>query len=216
MALMQHFGAPTRLLDFTKSPYVAAYFAFEELPPEGCDECSIWVLNPYEIRRRVGQIALVKGMFDRTPEVVKIFADAALAAGEDAPTNETPADYAGGLVATDIERFAGSHIQPMVSVFEPQRLSARMAAQQGVFLWSGCVAASTLANLQALTPIDFVQQITVPCTERGRALDQLRLMNITRASLFPGLEGFAMSLRQASIRESRESMQTRRDGSGTE
>ena len=32
LALMQHYGTPTRLLDFTRSPYVACFFAIEKLP----------------------------------------------------------------------------------------------------------------------------------------------------------------------------------------
>jgi hypothetical protein len=34
LALMQHYGIPTRLLDFTYSPFVALYFSIEEEKPE--------------------------------------------------------------------------------------------------------------------------------------------------------------------------------------
>jgi len=46
-----------------------------------------------------------------------------------------------------------------------------------------------------------VIQLVIPISERARALEQLRLMNITRASLFPGLDGFAQSMRLLPIRE---------------
>ena len=45
MALMQHHGAPTRLIDFTWSPYVAAFFALEHTLHDGV----VWAMNPARI-----------------------------------------------------------------------------------------------------------------------------------------------------------------------
>src|ERR1035437_9555816 len=42
LALMQHHGAPTRLIDFTWSPYVAAFFALERTLNDGV----AWAMNP--------------------------------------------------------------------------------------------------------------------------------------------------------------------------
>lgn len=47
LALMQDHGAPTRLLDFSWSPYVAAFFALHNTTREGV----IWACNPFEIEK---------------------------------------------------------------------------------------------------------------------------------------------------------------------
>lgn len=53
MSLMQHYGLPTRILDWTSSPLIACYFALEKNREKDNDSC-IWVLIPRNINRQEG------------------------------------------------------------------------------------------------------------------------------------------------------------------
>lgn len=171
-SIMQHHGAPTRLLDFTYSIYVAAYFALETAD----HDCAVWAVSaPWALRESV---AVLVGLGH---------ADAGRL---QAPTSEIHETVAGEVVfRQSTARFA----VPLT----PFRQNERLRTQRGTFLVPGDVSVEFMDNLQALPRFDQstnMVKLVLPQAIRTIALEQLYSMNISRTSLFPGLDGYAQSL----------------------
>jgi len=170
LALMQHHGAPTRLLDWTYSIYVAAYFALEDA--EG--DCAVWAMD--------AENWLI-------PRAAELF----VAAGKDG-------SYVGGLIQEEMaSAFRGIFMDaPLVKVVAPVnafRLNERLTIQKGLFLSPGDVSVSLMENLERMGDWGAHAEIhVIPERLRREAIAKLFLMNVHRATLFPGLDGFAQSL----------------------
>jgi hypothetical protein len=174
LAIMQHHGAPTRLLDWTKSPYAALYFAFEEEPPEN-GLCAVRAIDlnwlEHKARERLQTDAW---MFDDW---------------------NARAELMNALLRSPIH-------ENLILRVDPIRLDDRMVAQQGLFLCNVTLGASFGMTLQRmikdsdLPPHQYVLKRAVVKRElRADFLQRLSAMNVHRASLFPGLDGFGRFLK---------------------
>jgi hypothetical protein len=170
-SLMQHYGAPTRLLDFTYSIYVAAYFALENA--EG--QCAVWAIN---MKWAAEESA---ALFEEGSKEWKFI--------KDDITEKNEEDFNDTFMSSAPKTFAC----PM----NPFRLNERLAIQKGVFMCPGDVCLEFENNLKALprwSEDQNIFKILIPKNLRRASLDWLADMNISRATLFPGLQGFAQSL----------------------
>ena len=173
LALMQHHGAPTRILDFTYSPYVAAYFALEQ----ASGDAAVWAINSEWARDQsvVAVASAKKAGADRI--------------GRRWHSSDDEGVYEDLFVAPPFVR--------MVCPLNPFLLHDRLRLQLGAFLVPGDVTCSFVSNLEALPGHDHsenVYRLKLATTMKDEALRQLFLMNVTRASLFPGLDGYAQML----------------------
>jgi hypothetical protein len=185
LALMQHYGAPTRLLDWTYSFYIAAYFAVEKADDKGCE---VWALNTSHFS---AQTALSDEEFTSVQAKV-----------EHRKQDSSPeyADAAHMLQDVMVERLLK---QPMACVHpaNPFRLNERLTVQQGVFLFPGSISMSIEENIcireyRPQSADNLVRfRIKAGAAVRKDILEKLYRMNVSRAALFPGLSGFAESLR---------------------
>lgn len=172
LALMQHHGAPTRLLDLTRSPYIAAYFAFESCYLVNNHSIAVWGVN-------------INYLKDKSLEILsKEF-------GEDLKESKNL------INETLFEKIFHENNKKLVFPVEPFRMNRRYSLQQSVFISTGISEVPLMDQLHFLsdTMEQAVVKIEIPAQFKNEALRELQQMNLHRASLFPDLDGYAVSLK---------------------
>lgn len=172
LALMQHHGAPTRLLDLTKSPFIAAYFAFEFSPVHQDHSIGIWGINVNYLKRKA--IEFLSEEF-----------------GEALSKNKN-------LINEQLfEKLFYENNKNLVFPVEPFSMNRRYSIQQSIFLSTGTSRETFMNQLQFLGEDleKTVVKMILPGSHRREVMRDLLQMNLHRASLFPDLDGYALSLR---------------------
>ena len=184
LSLMQHYGVPTRLLDWTFSFYVALHFAIIGMKLGGT--CAIWAIN---------QDWLLKNM-NKMGDCGK----------EEKGDNKMDANKSVSKTSNkDINSLLGRQ-EKAVFPINPYRMNERLSIQQGKFIAMGNVDVSFEENLKNMSsePDELRKNIYKFKIDGNKclyseAITELERMNINEGTLFPGLDGFSRGIVTRSI-----------------
>jgi len=167
LALAQHRGLPTRLLDWTYSPFVALHFATANLARMD-EDGAVWAINFVEANRRLP--ARLKRMLDKE--------------GSETATVDMLSAF--GSLA-DFDRLGRRN--PFVIFLEPPSIDPRIVNQFALF----SLMASPTARLDdwlTQSP-ELARRIVIPAGMKWEIRDKLDQANINERVLFPGLDGLS-------------------------
>lgn len=182
--LMQHYGLPTRLLDWTESPLVALYFALTTADQHSIP--CVWVMDPAKLNR------VSQGL---TEELILV----PLSTGSDSDTKYWLPGSCGRDAKLHIFQ-AGSRFRDNskpLAVF-PKRYNPRIVAQRGVFTIHGKDEISIERILREAVDEDDrrIAQILIDPRDVDTLLDDLWALGFSKSSLFPEPQSFAEDLKR--------------------
>lgn len=167
----QHHGLPTRLLDWTYSPLVAAHFA-----TVGGDQSSdrvVWRLDWKSVHRSF-----------ELPELALLIQDLEGILGDERPL-------------TPWRLFAGRRdIREFACMLEPPSLNARIVAQSSTFTLCSDKHQSFDRFLESHNLGPALTKFVIPAKETARFRDQLDLVSVDERRLFPDLDGVAAEMKR--------------------
>jgi len=172
LALGQHHGLPTRLLDWTFSPLVALHFATEHTDCFG-EDAAVWSVDFIKAKQFL-------------PAVLR---EALEEEGANVFTAEMLSRVAGGLREFDLLAE-----EPFAAFLEPPSLDDRIVNQFALFSLMSSPAATLDAWLEAHPGL--AQRIVIPARLKWEIRDKLDQANVTERVLQPGLDGLSRWLKR--------------------
>ena len=216
LSILQHYGGPTRLLDFTRSFYVAAFFAIEDAQRDRTDDSDdpvVWAVNQHLL-----DIALLRaGLLPESASIPQK-GEAKVRLVEACLPRSPHCRRPRWQSSIRTKRFL---CNPNVITIRPWRLNERMGIQHGWFLFPTRLDATfqqNLCNTLGVPGTDLPEKDRVPDAStmgtllkdpannnaivkirlrrdiHGQCIGDLYRMNITAATLLPGIDGLARSL----------------------
>lgn len=191
LSMAQHHGLPTRLLDWTYSPYIALHFATSSLERLDIDG-AIWVVDFEKVHDHLPdglrKLLRAEGAQAFTVELLAdlIPANKRCAISDDSSFHE---------VVETLDSFDSLGLEEeFLLFFEPPSMNERIVNQFALF--------SVMPNSQRR--IDdwlnenpkFYRKLIIPSDMKWECRDKLDQCNITERVLFPGLDGLSSWLKR--------------------
>jgi len=176
LVVAQHHGLPTRLLDWTYSPHIAAHFATENMDTLHRDAV-IWAVD-------------MIGVHERLPKNLRKLLKDEQALIFTTPMLET---YARNLSEFD-KRLGKAGVRGALFI-EPPSLDDRVVNQAAVF----SIMSPSHARLDHWLAEDvpeLYRRIVIPASVRLEIRDKLDILNITERLIYPGLDGLSRWLKR--------------------